>query len=486
MTTIQEASAASSKAEQKLIADAPQFDVHKWSNYPEINAAVNAIFNEIATLRKLRGIRIREADKVKRSIKVIIMDLWAAAKLSTNPYRAVSLNKSNYAKETRYKKIFLKYDYFSRAVQDLKHLKYIVLAPGFYNKADPKKSRVSRIKATPALIDKILNPDYGVNALVASKGKIVLAESNSELKRECIILRDKGEDDDKFNIDYEDTAVTTLMRENLHKLNDKLADTRISLHITGGQYEEMLTNLSSKEKRRRHVDFTKNSMYRVFNNASFEQGGRFYGVWWQSIPREYRKYIDINHKQTVELDYSGHHFRILYAMEGLTPPDDPYDLPDFAREDQKIAALIMINASDLDGAVRAIACEGVRGARSLIKALKVRHSLIEKYFFTGIGNTLMYKDSVLAESVMLRMLGRGAAVLTMHDSFIVRSSYDNELEEIMNEEFERAFGNKAKLKYKKTVGEERLEFQGITDTPFVNFKLDEYLQEIAWERSIWG
>ena len=486
MTSIQEASAASSKAEQKLIADAPQFDVHKWSNYPEINAAVNSIFNEIATLRKSRGIRIREADKVKRSIKVIIMDLWAAAKLSTNPYRAVSLNKSNYAKETRYKKIFLKYDYFSSAIQDLKHLKYIFLAPGFYNKADPKKSRVSRIKATPALIDKILNPEYGVDVLVATKGKMVLAESNPELRRECIILRDKGDDDDKFNIDYEDTENTILMRENIHKLNDRLAESRISLRITANQYDEMLTALSAKKRRKGYVDFTKNTMHRVFNNNSFEQGGRFYGVWWQSIPKEYRKYIDINHKETVELDYSGHHFRILYAMEGLTPPDDPYDLQEFSREDQKIAALIMINASDLDGAVRAIAGEGVRGASSLIKALKVRHSLIEKYFFTGIGNTLMYKDSVLAESVMLRMLGRGAAVLTMHDSFIVRNSYDDELEEIMNEEFEKAFGNKAKLKYKKTLGEERLEFQGVRESPFVNFKLEEYLQEISWERSIWG
>lgn len=160
MTLIQEASTSSDKAEKKLIADAPQFDVHKWSDYSEVNAAVNAIFNEIATLRKSRGIRIRDADKVKRSIKVIIMDLWAATKLSTNPYRAVSLNKSDYAKETRYKKIFLKYNYFVNVVQDLKRLGYIILAPGFFDRTDPKKSRRTRIRATPKLIDKILNPEY--------------------------------------------------------------------------------------------------------------------------------------------------------------------------------------------------------------------------------------------------------------------------------------------------------------------------------------
>ena len=44
-------------------------------------------------------------------------------------------------------------------------------------------------------------------------------------------------------------------------------------------------------------------LHRVFNRASFSQGGRFYGPWWQNIPSELRADITINGIQTVEMDY---------------------------------------------------------------------------------------------------------------------------------------------------------------------------------------
>lgn len=473
-------------SETYLIKTAPQFDVHKWSDYPEVNLVVEALFDEIKTLRAGQGVRIREADKVKRQLKVIIIDLWAASKLSDNPYRAVSLNKTDYANETRYKKIFLKYNYFVKVVKDLKELKYISLKLGFRNPEEPKKSRRTRIKATPKLIVKILNPVYGIDALVANKGSMALADYNPDLIRETIILRDRDINDDKFNIDYEDTATTNLMRLNVQKINKKLTADRIALHVTDTQYAAMLDELSSKKNRNPSIDFTRNSVYRVFNNASFEQGGRFYGAWWIGIPKEYRKYITIGRKSTVELDYSGHHFRILYALDGFPAPDDPYDIVGFDREKQKIASLIMINAFDEKAAMYAMRREGISGAKGLIDAIKARHPQISRHFFTGVGNKLMYQDSNLAEKVMLRMMDRGATILSLHDSFIVRNSYDIELEEIMSEEYSREFGEQAKLKYKKTVGEERGEAQTQASGDFFEFNLGQYFQEYTNYFSIWG
>jgi CRISPR/Cas system endoribonuclease Cas6 (RAMP superfamily) len=191
----------------------------------------------------------------------------------------------------------------------------------------------------------------------------------------------------------------------------------------------------------------------------------------------------------VELDYSGHHFRILYAMESLTPPDDPYDLPDFKREDQKTAGMIIINASDEGAAAHAIQSEGIQDVKRLIKALKVHHAPIAKYFFTGEGNKLMYKDSILAERVMLRMLESGSTILPVHDSFIVRNSYETELEEIMQEEYERAFASTAKLKVKRTALQATCESQHPHEATIVNMNLKtlfQNLQEYSWETSIWG
>lgn len=108
-----------------LFKTAPQFDVHKWSDYPEVTRVVDAIFGEIKTLRTSRNERIRGADKVKRHLRVVLIDLWAASKLSLNPYRSISKNKTDYQRESRYRKIHLKYDYLIGIINDLVQLGYI-------------------------------------------------------------------------------------------------------------------------------------------------------------------------------------------------------------------------------------------------------------------------------------------------------------------------------------------------------------------------
>jgi hypothetical protein len=455
-------------SESYLIKNAPQLDVYKWSEFPEVDNVVSAIFEEIKALRASRGKRVRKADKVKKHLKVILIALWAATKLGTNPYRSISKNKSDFQRGTRYRKIYLKYDYFVGVINDLVELKYIKEKLGARFEGTSFRTR---IKAEDKLINKILFPEYGLNTVVTSKGNIGFISRTLEVEPETIILRNS----DAVNVDYDDTAVTIQMRENLKKVNLKLSEARISLEITDSQHEELIERLRSEKNPRPTVDFTNNKMHRVFNHSSFENGGRFYGGWWEHIPKDYRKYIHINHKLTAELDYSGHHVRILYAMEGIEPPDEPYDLTGFDREDQKNALLIILNAYTEKSALHAIRKEGIRNGRALLAALKERHSQIQHYFTSGIGNHLMYKDSVLAEKVMLRMLELDATVLPVHDSFIVRNSYAEELEQVMKEEFESMFGRDAKLKYKKTVLDEPT-----TTDPW------NYYQDKTWMLSVWG
>jgi hypothetical protein len=433
-------------SEKFLLKTAPQLDVHKWSDYPEVNAVVDAIFEEIKKLRKLKNKRIREANKVKKHLKVIIIDLWAANKLSLNPYRSISKNKSDFQIDSRYQRIYLKYDYFVGVINDLVELKYIKEKKGYRFANDAKRTR---IKADNKLIDKILSASYGVNEVIKLVGLMPVISSQGEA--ETIILRDVNGN----LVEYEDTDSTIIMRDKLRLINNKLNQTRISLDITDQQYVELQEKINTtQDQERRTIDFTNFNLNRVFNNSSWSQGGRFYGGWWQNIPKEYRKYIDINHKPTVELDYSGHHIRMLYASEGLAAPEDPYDLTEFEREDQKLAVLTMLNASDKNTALKAMAYKGILKARILSIALSERHSQIQQHFFTGVGLNLMYQDSQVAEKVMLQMLDRGATVLPVHDSFIVRNSYSDELEEVMKNVFEEQYMQGASLKYKKTMLEE--------------------------------
>ena len=58
-----------------------------------------------------------------------------------------------------------------------------------------------------------------------------------------------------------------------------------------------------------HDKFTR----RIFNNGSFDEGGRFYGGWWQRIDSSERRRIRLNNAPSKEMDYSALHVILAYA-----------------------------------------------------------------------------------------------------------------------------------------------------------------------------
>ena len=122
------------------------------------------------------------------------------------------------------------------------------------------------------------------------------------------------------------------MRAALNDYNALLAKTDISLPNAP---PEGIPNAA--ETRFIKPDFTAKFVRRIFNNGSWEEGGRFYGGWWQRIPWQWRVQISVNGASdgSVEVDYSGHHIVLLYALEGADfrriNRRDPYRLPDFDR-----------------------------------------------------------------------------------------------------------------------------------------------------------
>ncbi|WP_157237844.1 hypothetical protein [Desulfobacter curvatus] len=57
--------------------------------------------------------------------------------------------------------------------------------------------------------------------------------------------------------------------------------------------------------------------HRVFNNSSFNNGGRFYGASHLDIPSHMRGFIRINGEPVVELDYDALHVVMLYHLRGI-------------------------------------------------------------------------------------------------------------------------------------------------------------------------
>ncbi|MEP0702042.1 MAG: hypothetical protein ABJC67_11940, partial [Lentilitoribacter sp.] len=77
----------------------------------------------------------------------------------------------------------------------------------------------------------------------------------------------------------------------------------------------------------------------------------------------------------------------------------------------------------------------------------------EHHFGTGIGLQLQYRDSMLAETVMLKFASQGYACLPVHDSFIVHHALLDDLTTAMQEAFEVKFGAVGEFSYQLGDGE---------------------------------
>ena len=110
-----------------------------------------------------------------------------------------------------------------------------------------------------------------------------------------------------------DTPIVREMRKNLEIINQVMEKAKITLDVS----EEDLRELNARmlaDPNKQAIDFSRKRLHRVFLDRRDDRGGRFYGPWYQNIPKEYRQYILINDAPTMELDYSALHPHLLYFM----------------------------------------------------------------------------------------------------------------------------------------------------------------------------
>jgi transcriptional regulator with XRE-family HTH domain len=231
------------------------------------------------------------------------------------------------------------------------------------------------------------------------------------------------------------------MRRCLEEINEALFSADLQLHDPTVAPDGMLLRVEGK-----HVLYpAMRTLYRIFNRRSFSLGGRFYGAWWQQIPKKIRSQLLIDGEPTIEHDYPQLHPKMLYAQTGAYLKGDAYVLDGWPRHVVKVAFNILVNAGNHDSALRAIASEiGGEGAyaraASLIEAIKLRHPMITKMFHSDAGIRLQRRDADMAEAIMRRLVGLGIIVLPIHDSFITVARHEGALVEAMNIAWARCVG----------------------------------------------
>lgn len=422
---------------------------HLTSRYPQVEALIDLLLDEVIAHIKSRDNpkRIHTA-KLKKSLSLVVLNLYSLHKVNRKKYVGYPRNPGGFQR-TRYKRHNVGFDVFIKVIDTLDELGYLESHLGYYEK-EIGIGKNSRMRANISLIE--LFKEHKLAPIMVEREK---SEEVIILKSVNILKDDKK---DKFIVDYEDTKQTYQMRDNLHSFNALLDSRWIDLEVSDKVYEEIAEE-TEKKKNRSDIDFNRKLLKRIFNNNSFEDGGRFYHGWWHDIPKRFRKNITIDGKRTVEVDYSSIHFRILYAEQGIDiGDDDPYIIEGYEhrRDEVKLALNIILNAETKNKAIYAIFNHedsdiDKKTAKDIYKKLEEEHPKIKQYFGSGRGVKLQYKDSQIAERVMLNLARDNIVCLPVHDSFIVRLSHQIDLHEEMDKAFRDIVGVDTKRESKTTV-----------------------------------
>ena len=306
---------------------------------------------------------------------------------------------------------------------------------GYYDQKS-RSGRLTKIRATEKLI-----------CLLDQDGPIWPWETCQHPDAEVLIFKDEK----KKRIDFTDTDATRLMRDNLRLINNALLAHWPDLELPDDQFSRLGKAMVADEDRQ-PLDLSRRTLYRVFNNRSFEQGGRFYGGWWQEVPRVYRRFIRIDGEPTAELDYSSLHPRILYALAKLPMVGDPYDLGLGSQHRPRVKETFnaLVNASGKLEEPDIYQHEGLSLTfPELQERIKERHKDIAHMFNSSFGLKGQSLDSSIAEKVLLHFAGRGICCLPIHDSFVVPRNYEADLQDVMLRAYREVMDQEGRSKRKE-------------------------------------
>lgn len=394
--------------------------------------------------------------KYRDAVQAIALDLFRAH--LSDPRLEVGIGTGTSALQKmcsgRYGAGFLSKRTFFDAMQALQAAGMIQKTKSYWHDPTGQEGHVTRYQAAPGLLEALRNAGASYATLSRREGA------------EGIILKGKKNKrtGNKPLVPYGDVAFANEARDRLRVINRMLSDHWADLALSDGEVRRKLREIAfSRNKAPAHPpDFTARTVYRVFNNNDWEQGGRFNGAWWIGCPGPLRPYILIDGKRTVEVDYSGLHAAMLFAEAGESIPSDPYArciVHTGGQDERKLVKLTfnaLLNAETVQqlGQVKGYR-EDLTGRRwdDFKRFIVASYPEFKQCFASGVGLRLQRKDSDLAETVMLKFANMGYACLPVHDSFIVHHGMQDVLTDTMTDAFMNTFGAVGKVDFDIGVGE---------------------------------
>lgn len=393
------------------------------------------------------GINVKKVFKENKEVAGVIISSLYQAYTSPGFPNSISIPRKHSAFKLNHQ---TKISFSRTRVNDVKNrleeLDWITITDGI------NQVKYTRIEAKGGLRDKfdevglVWFPQRPLQRYRSVLMRDVMRYDNGKIKRHT-----KTKQSEKLWVTVEQTKDVLRMQENLYQINSFLSNQCITLDLNDEQIYELLAEVRGKDNGKELVDLRRIQLVRIFSRGSIEKGGRFYRGWWQNIPSIHRPHIRINGKKTIEVDYSGMHLRMLYALCDIEFPydEDPYDIgledwqgkEDLRRKAIKKAFNAILN--DEEGTYKLnnedVSVLGLSNEEFHSK-LRDTHPKIYTQIRSDIGLKLQKKDSDIAEDVLLQLTSLSIPCLPVHDSFIVTASCELMLRDLLKDTFEKHIG----------------------------------------------
>lgn len=401
----------------------------------------------------------RKTEIKKQLLKVVLLNLHKGYK--TRKSVAYSCKASTYSKhDSKYRRPIERYSLVMNVVRELEKNGFIEKEPGRSYKNPNYIGQLSKI--------------YPGNKLINLFKEIREFKIVKQPKHETVILKDNS----KKKVNYDDDVNTIQMRNEIKELNNLRNKTSFSLKgipviilnekskKEGKTYREILQPYSNiflpqDLTGKINIPLATTYLHRVFSNNSFKKGGRFYGNAEVMLPKKLRKYLAINGKTTIEIDYSSHHLNILYHQNGINFKGDLYLSKDKKRRAlYKSITMTVINNEKRPSAIKALLQQHKDGIIDLNWMGEVDYKKIEKYyikwervhyklknhFYKNNGLKLMHIDSKIMNKILMHFAKKGIVACGVHDSVLIDKKYKDELRNIMTEVYKELLGYEPKIK----------------------------------------
>jgi len=306
---------------------------------------------------------------------------------------------------------------------------------------DKLENKQTEIKATEDLLNWFKGNDWTDDDIDIFKPQYITLRLEDPINKKKFVL-------------YDDTQYSTWLSSELKRYNSLLNNSSICLPNKKG-------NLIQEKKFVTSRRFIKHEYYP--KDGEFLFGGRHVGPW-VNTPSEDRERITINGESTKEVDRVASHINAMYEVVTGQPYQggDPYEL---FIQGVEVPRHIVKNLSSLSQGANTARGVSARVGRhynreatkkdarqkdvdkhrqwlrfikktpatKIHQALMSKHHLVRDYYLRGkqYGDMIQCWEADLVFEVVRELTSRGAACLTVYDSFIVQSKYEDLVEDLV-------------------------------------------------------